>query len=205
MAEAATIDPETLTPSQHARRERILHATVELASKGGYDAVQMRDVAERAGVALGTLYRYFPSKVHLLIATMNQQSSALRQGIARRPPEGDTPGERVLSVLRRATRALERSPQLTAAMLRALMFADVSAAREVDSVNSITQDMLGRAIAGNDEPLSQEQQDVARVISQVWQSSLLTWLTGRLSSADMTRNLETAVRLLLRDDEPQAD
>ena len=35
--------------------------------KGGYDAVQMRTVAERADVALGTLYRYFPSKIHLLV------------------------------------------------------------------------------------------------------------------------------------------
>ena len=48
------------------RRRRILDATLTLASKGGYDAVQMRAVAEKAEVALGTLYRYFPSKIHLL-------------------------------------------------------------------------------------------------------------------------------------------
>jgi Transcriptional regulator len=62
-----------LTERQEARRRRILHASAQLASRGGFDAVQMREVAESSQVALGTLYRYFPSKVHLLVATMQDQ------------------------------------------------------------------------------------------------------------------------------------
>ncbi|WP_235736065.1 TetR family transcriptional regulator [Nocardioides alcanivorans] len=48
--------------AQRERRRRILVATTELASEGGFDAVQMRAVSERADVALGTLYRYFPPR-----------------------------------------------------------------------------------------------------------------------------------------------
>ena len=59
--------------AQRERRRRILDATVALASKGGFDAVQMRAVAERADVALGTLYRYFPSKIHLLVSALARQ------------------------------------------------------------------------------------------------------------------------------------
>ncbi len=33
----------------------------------------MRAVAEGAGVALGTLYRYFPSKVHLLVCALETE------------------------------------------------------------------------------------------------------------------------------------
>ena len=44
-----------------------------IASKGGYEAVQMRAVAERADVAVGTLYRYFPSKVHLLVSALGRE------------------------------------------------------------------------------------------------------------------------------------
>ena len=54
--------PDTAgSAAQRDRRKRILDATYDLAKEGGFDAVQMRAVAEQADVALGTLYRYFPS------------------------------------------------------------------------------------------------------------------------------------------------
>jgi AcrR family transcriptional regulator len=46
-------------------RERIVSAALELISEGGYVAAQIAAVAERAGVAVGTVYRYFPSKSDL--------------------------------------------------------------------------------------------------------------------------------------------
>ena len=46
----------------------MLVAALQLGADGGYDAVQMRDVAASAEVALGTIYRYFPSKDALLAA-----------------------------------------------------------------------------------------------------------------------------------------
>ena len=61
--------------AQRDRRKRILDATIAIASKGGYDAVQMRAVADRADVAVGTLYRYFPSKIHLLVSVMGREIS----------------------------------------------------------------------------------------------------------------------------------
>ena len=54
---------------------------IALAAKGGFEQVQMRAVAERADVALGTLYRYFPSKIHLLVSVLAEQF----EQAARRP------------------------------------------------------------------------------------------------------------------------
>jgi AcrR family transcriptional regulator len=62
--------PESLTAAQAARRERVLQTALDLGRRGGYDAVQMRDVAAEAEVALGTIYRYFSSKDHLLAAAL---------------------------------------------------------------------------------------------------------------------------------------
>lgn len=45
----------------------------------------MREVAEEAGVALGTLYRYFPSKIHLLVATMQDQLQHMHTTLHKRP------------------------------------------------------------------------------------------------------------------------
>src|ERR1700692_402924 len=78
-----------------ARRRRLIEAAVALAAEGGYDAVQMRDVAARAEVALGTLYRHYSSKDHLLVAAMAAQADVLRCRLEQRPPRGDTAAERV--------------------------------------------------------------------------------------------------------------
>ena len=61
----------------------------------------MREVADLADVALGTLYRYFPSKVHLLSAAMVRQLESLHEQLVREQPEGADPGERVLAVINR--------------------------------------------------------------------------------------------------------
>jgi AcrR family transcriptional regulator len=51
-----------------ARREAIMLAARDAAAEGGMAAVQMAALAERAGVAAGTVYRYFPSKTELVTA-----------------------------------------------------------------------------------------------------------------------------------------
>ena len=190
-----------LSRSQLERRQRILDAATALASKGGFDAVQMRDVAERADVALGTLYRYFPSKVHLLVTIMHEQTHQLTQRLERRPPRGDTAAERVLEVLSRASRALQRDPQLADAIIRALMFADASAAAEVNAVNSIMTEAIISSIGGTNGAARDEATDraVARVLEQVWWANILAWLSGRSSARQMTDDLGVAAHLLLRD------
>lgn len=53
---------ETLPAWQLARRTRIRESARTLLTDHAYADIQMRDVARQAGVALGTLYRYFPAK-----------------------------------------------------------------------------------------------------------------------------------------------
>ncbi len=181
--------------AQRDRRERILDTTIVLASKGGYDAVQMRAVAEDSAVALGTVYRYFPSKSHLLIAALSREFGWLRERLERARTSSGTPAERLLFVLRRTTGALQQDPRLTEAMTRAFMFADASVAVEVDEFGQVTDMMFARAVSGG-EP-TEEQLALARVVSDVWLSSLVGWVTGRVSAADVTRRLELTVRLLV--------
>jgi len=51
-----------------ARHDAILAAACDVAAERGMAAVQIAPVAERAGVAAGTIYRYFPSKADLVVA-----------------------------------------------------------------------------------------------------------------------------------------
>ena len=100
-----------LARSQAARRRRVLDATLALADEGGFDAVQMRDVAAEAGVALGTVYRYFSSKERLLLEANVGQVEALGAGLLDRPADGrdaGRPGRR-----RAAARACTRAREAT--------------------------------------------------------------------------------------------
>ncbi|MFJ8692530.1 TetR family transcriptional regulator [Streptomyces roseolilacinus] len=183
-----------LTARQEARRRRILHASARLAGRGGFDAVQMREVAEAAEVALGTLYRYFPSKVHLLVATMQDQLDGLHATLRKRPPAGEGPAERVAQTLMRAFRALQREPQLADAMVRALTFADRSVSAEVDAVSRRTTAIILDAMRL--EHPTPEQLAAVRVIEHTWHSALVTWLSGRASIAQVRLDIETACRLI---------
>lgn len=194
-------DEDLSSNAQRERRKRILDATLALASKGGYDAVQMRAVAERADVAVGTLYRYFPSKVHLLVSALAREFERIDN--RRRIPPGDSPQERMHLMLVQITKAMQRDPLLTEAMTRAFMFADASAAAEVDRVGKAMDRLFARAMSDG-EP-SERQLAIARVISDVWLSNLVAWLTRRSSATDVTARLELTVSLLLgsADDEIQ--
>jgi len=189
-------DAEFTSAAQRDRRKRILDATLALASKGGYEAVQMRTVAEQANVALGTLYRYFPSKIHLLVSALVREFERTQQKLDRATIPGDTPYERMLFVLGRITKSMQRDPMLTEAMTRAFMFADPSAAAEVNTVARLMERTLTRAIHEG-EPTADDVA-IARIIGDVWLSNLVAWVTRRASADDVSNHLELAARLLLR-------
>jgi AcrR family transcriptional regulator len=207
-AKAATTNPSGQAPTsgpaeselgsaaQRERRKRIIDATLALASKGGYDAVQMRAVAEKADVALGTLYRYFPSKIHLLVSGLVREFERAKEKLDKRPIPGETRYDRMIYVLNLVTKNMQREPLLTEAMTRAFMFADPSAASEVEAVAATMEQILTSAMHDG-EPTADERA-IARVIGDVWLSNLVAWVTRRASATDVANHLELAARLLLR-------
>ena len=186
--------------AQRDRRKRILDATIALASQGGFDAVQMRAVAEQADVALGTLYRYFPSKIHLLVSALQREFERTEVALHDRPVDGDTAADRVINALKRTTRGMQSDPQLTEALTRAFMFADASVAAEIHQVGMLLTSMVTRAMypEGHEE-LTDQDVAIAQVIGDVWLSALVGWVTGRTNAAETGQRIEVAVKLLLRD------
>lgn len=183
------------TARQRARRRRILDASTRLAAEGGFDAVQMREVAESAGVALGTLYRYFPSKIHLLVAVLHDQLEQLHATLRERPLTEHQPADRVVRTLKRAFRAHQREPRLAEAMMRALLFADASVGEEVAGVSRLTATLLMDA-TGLPEEEAARHLSAIRVIQHTWHSTLLYWLSGGISLAQAHTDIETACGLL---------
>lgn len=72
-----------------ARHAALLTAARQIAAEQGLDAVQIAPVAERAGVAAGTVYRYFESKgalVGLLVADIRQRELDAMRAAADKSP-----------------------------------------------------------------------------------------------------------------------
>jgi len=182
--------------SQAARRERILDAAFELAADGGWDAVQMREVADRAEVALGTLYRYFPSKVHLLVTLLGRTFTQLEHSVQVDRAVG-TPQERVYRVVAVMTRYLARHRRLSGAMVRALMTADVEVARDVEAVGDLLVSLI--ASATHDPGDSPDERDtlVAHVIGKVWLTDVVTLLSGRMTVSQVLEDLESTIALVM--------
>jgi AcrR family transcriptional regulator len=193
-AAAATDGGTPRAAETAARRRRLIEAAVALAEEGGYDAVQMRDVAARAQVALGTLYRHYSSKDQLLLAALADQAGELRTRLAQRPPRGDAPGDRVADVLVRATRALTREPAVTAAMVTALSSPEAEAASAKGAVYDILRSILASSVDGADEP---DLDGIVRVLGYVWLATLNAWVGGMLDADGMAHDLTIAAHLLL--------
>ena len=80
---------ERETARHAARYDAIIEAARALASESGLAAVQIMPVAARAGIAAGTVYRYFPSKDDLVAALVNstaeREIAAIREAAAAAP------------------------------------------------------------------------------------------------------------------------
>lgn len=188
-------ETSTLTKSQAARRERVIRAALDLGATGGYDAVQMRDVATSAGVALGTIYRYFSSKDHLLAAAMVEWTHDLERRVGQRPPKGDTTTERVSDVLRRATRAMEKEPKLSEAVVTALLSPDRGAAACQEDVSAAMTRIMSLALGDDFDPEFKLQ--ATRTLGHVWFSALIGWVNGWSGMEKVADELEIATHLVL--------
>src|ERR1700750_1030876 len=82
-------------------RERLLRSAQELIEEGGYGAATVIAIAERAGVAAGTLYRHFASKEELFVEVFRTVCSGEERAMraAASAKSGGSPVERLEEVL----------------------------------------------------------------------------------------------------------
>ena len=101
-------------------RERLLIAARELIEEGGYSAAPVIAIAERAGVAAGTLYRHFASKEELFVEVFRsvcaREERAMRLAAEAMGP-GATAAERLESVLATFAQRALRNPRLAWALI----------------------------------------------------------------------------------------
>jgi AcrR family transcriptional regulator len=144
---------EVLTPT----RDRLLRAARELIEEGGYGAASVIAIAQRTGVAAGTLYRHFSSKEELFVevfrSVCDREVRAMQAAAASMPP-GASHVDRLETVLATfAERALGR-PRLAWALIAEPVDPRVDAERLAyrERYRAMTAEALREAIAARELP-----------------------------------------------------
>src|SRR5262245_65590437 len=98
-------------------RARILQATRQLVAESGFREVQIASIAHSAGVAVGTVYRYFPTKAELfaeIVRSVSQREVDVLREIA---DSGGPASERLAAAVRAFARRALRGRRLASAVL----------------------------------------------------------------------------------------
>jgi TetR/AcrR family transcriptional regulator, cholesterol catabolism regulator len=192
----ATVGPPPtagLTAKQRARRERVIDAGLTLLESRDYDRIQVKDVAEAANVALGTIYHYFSSKDHLFAEVLLKWAASLRTNVARHPLSGTSPAEQLTDVLHRSVRAFQRRPQLARLIATLQLSADPFAVEVMSRLSETTASIYGEVLSGFDPSIASA---IVRVVEAVLAVNLGAWSNGRMPVNDVLAHLTEAVDLL---------
>jgi AcrR family transcriptional regulator len=182
-------------PVKQRPRRRILQTALELVTTGGYEALQVRAISERAGVSSRTIYANFQSLDSLLIVAVAEQSQPLYQRVTESPPRGRTAAVRVDRLIADLTATMTANRALTVALLRALLSGKRDVSQYVHGFGGVLQTMLASAIAP-DGPTMRDR-EVAELLEGIWVSALVGWAAGTSTDADMARIMQRAARHLL--------
>lgn len=190
------------------KRERIRVAAWELFSAQGYAHTTTRQVAERAGIATGTLFRYASDKADLLFLVYHERlSDAVGRGFASLPRARPL-FDQLVHVFGELFRMYEGHPGVARDFIRAMPGADGPNAR---AVNGLTfgflyqlAGLVGEAQSRGEVSRSVEPLQAAANFFALYYGVLVAWLSD-FSSLGALPNLKNALALQIRGLLPRAD
>ncbi|MGH8996051.1 MAG: TetR family transcriptional regulator [Acidimicrobiales bacterium] len=189
-------------PSRLERRDRIVRTALEQLSESDYDAIQMRDVAKGADVALATLYRYFPSKEQLFAAVQLEWVEQLHRRVTKRGLRGDSNLERLLDVLQRSVGSFKKNPQFYRVLLMLESTKDPVAREFYEVMARATADTYREAISNVDGATAA---GLLQATLDILGAEMRAWALGRRPIEEAARRIEASLRLLFTYHEQTTD
>jgi AcrR family transcriptional regulator len=189
------------------RTDAILDAALELAARGGFDHVRQREVAARANVALGTLYKRFRSKEDLLAAAMAREAERLEAKLDRKPARGATIPARIASFFEVATGHICKQPQVAHAMIRAMASGVPEIAAKVAGYQGRMTGLVIAAMRGRGRlqfmdaahtPPTEPELTYAFMLLQLWFSCLVGWSAGLFDQRGVVQQMARAATVLAK-------
>jgi TetR/AcrR family transcriptional regulator, cholesterol catabolism regulator len=187
--------PARMTPRQRDRRERLLDAGLDFLKTQEYEQVQVKEIAERAGVSLATLYNYFFSKERFFAEVLVRWAEGMPTNARRRPLAQASPAQRLRETVHRALRAFENHPQMARLVNVLVISSDPQAAELLARLKRLTSDAYMQALVGIDPLVARS---MVEVINAVFGSSVAEWSRGRMTITEVYDRLDSAIALVVR-------
>jgi len=190
--------PQGTTAQGHEARERLYRTAIRLIGERGYEETTMRDVAEAAGVSVGLLYKYFPSK-RAVVLTLYDRLSADYAARATQIGKGKW-RERFITALRLCLEVLgpHRS---TLSALRPILLGDrdegLFAATTAFSRKRVQKIFLDAVSAATDSPGLKLQEALGGLLYLVHLAVILWWLFDRSPGQRATGALVALIERIL--------
>jgi AcrR family transcriptional regulator len=185
--------PATMTPRQRDRRNRLIDAALAMLATEDYERIQVKDVAESAGVSLGTLYNYFYSKERLFAEALVRWADSLPTNIRQRPLRHAGPADQLKEAVHRALRAFERRPQMARLVHVLEMSPDAFAGELMHRMDLATADAYMQALSAVDPTVARK---ALNLINAVFSVQLREWSRGRITMRELHDRLDEAITFI---------
>lgn len=182
--------PRGATKQGVAARRQLFKAAIKLISARGYEATTLRDIATKADVSVGLLYRYFPSKRAVVLALYDELSAEYAASASKM-----TPGpwrERFLFALKTSLGVLARQREILSALTPVLvgdaddgLFAPATAFSR-----QRVQGVFQAAVSGaSDAPGPEDAAALGRILYVAHLTVILWWLLDKSPRQRATKEL----------------
>ncbi|MFO7168828.1 MAG: TetR/AcrR family transcriptional regulator [Chloroflexota bacterium] len=193
--------PNRRQRGQRDKQQRIVRAAAELFRAQGFDATTTDQVAERADVAKGTVFRYAPTKAHLLALVYEEDLGRLvEQAFAAIPPDAPVV-DALVGVFTRFYQLYEQNPELARRFVRDQLFIAPHQIAVPGALQSLMRELTlliqrwqaaGRVAADVDTYLA------AQGTFALYFLVLVSWLSGQLPLAQRDQRLRASLALFWR-------
>lgn len=184
---------QRITPRAEETRRKIYDAALQLFREKGFEETTMRDVAQKAGVALGAAYYYFSSKEAFVLAFYDEMQQSSHEAILQAMQEHKKMKDRIRSVLDKRLELLEPNRKFCDALFRHAPNSQDPLSpfsEETRPIREQSIEHLRLAVEGGDTKVPPDMQHRLPYLLWLYQMAvILFWLYDRSPGQQRTQQL----------------
>lgn len=182
-------------------RDRIRAAAIGLFREKGYGATTVEEIAERADVAKGTFFNYFPRKEALLAALGEEMMEQLTEELGPHREWTGSAREQVLRYFRALGSFVERDPEVSKEMMienLRMFWLQAESAPWQEAFENIVPDVLRAAVARGELPSGTEVEIAAKLLEAAYITTIVDWLKAGTPSEEYRAQLSKKLNIVFR-------